>query len=142
MSKSRFRVFMDTAVKETNPQRVERLKREKNPWECCFDEIQRFAREGYSSIPPEWLGTYFRSCGVYTQGDGKGAIGRTGGEGKAVPYFMVRRTKAGAELQRQLNLGRQQEVQRQRAAVEAARKALEDLEEELRRKGLPPGWAR
>jgi len=80
---------MQAAAKETKAQRVERLKREKNPWEC-FHEIQRFAREGFQSIPAEWLGTYFRAWGVYTQGDGAGAIGGTGGEGKAVPYFMVR----------------------------------------------------
>ncbi|HSB72131.1 MAG TPA: nitrite/sulfite reductase [Candidatus Methylomirabilis sp.] len=77
------------AVKETKAQRVERLKREKNPWECLA-EIRRFAQEGYESIPPEWLGTYFRWWGVYTQGDGVGAVGGKGGEGKAVPYFMVR----------------------------------------------------
>jgi sulfite reductase (ferredoxin) len=75
--------------KETKAQRVERLKREKNAWER-LDEIREFARQGYSSIPPEWLATYFRSWGVYTQGDGVGAIGGTGGEGVAVPYFMVR----------------------------------------------------
>ncbi len=75
--------------RETKAQRVERLKREKNPWEC-FNEIERFAREGYGSIPPEWLGTYFRWWGVYTQGDGAGAIGGKGGEGRATPYFMVR----------------------------------------------------
>lgn len=80
---------MADGPRETKAQRVERLKREKNPWEC-FHEIERFAREGYSSIPPEWLGTYFRWWGVYTQGDGVGAIGGTGGEGKATPYFMVR----------------------------------------------------
>jgi sulfite reductase (ferredoxin) len=77
------------AQKETKAQRVERLKREKNPWEC-LDEIQRFAREGFASIPQEWLSTYFRWWGVYTQGDGIGAVGGKGGEGKAVPYFMVR----------------------------------------------------
>lgn len=76
-------------VKETKAQKVERLKREKNPWEC-FDEIQRFAELGYASIPPEWLSTYFRWWGVYTQGDGIGAVGGKGGEGKAAPYFMVR----------------------------------------------------
>ncbi len=76
-------------VKETKAQRVERLKREKNPWEC-LDEIQRFARDGFESIPQEWLSTYFRWWGVYTQGDGIGAIGGKGGEGKAVPHFMVR----------------------------------------------------
>jgi hypothetical protein len=46
-------------MKESKAQRVERLKREKNPWEC-LGEIRRFAQEGYASIPPEWLGTYFR----------------------------------------------------------------------------------
>ncbi len=74
---------------ETKAQRVERLKREKNPWES-LDEIRRFAREGFTSITPEWLGTYFRWWGVYTQGDGAGVIGGKNGEGKALPYFMVR----------------------------------------------------
>ena len=76
-------------VTETKAQRVERLKQEKNAWEH-FDEIREFARKGYASIPPEWFSTYFRSWGVYTQGDGAGVIGGTGGEGKATPYFMVR----------------------------------------------------
>jgi sulfite reductase (ferredoxin) len=80
---------MPTETKETKAQRVERLKREKNPWEG-LDEIRRFAREGFSSIPPEWIGTYFRWWGVYTQGDGAGVLGGQGGEGKALPYFMVR----------------------------------------------------
>jgi sulfite reductase (ferredoxin) len=74
--------------KESKAQRVERLKRELNPWEA-YSEILRFAREGHQSIPPEWS-TYFRWWGVYSQGDGVGAVGGTGGEGKAVPYFMVR----------------------------------------------------
>jgi len=76
-------------VPETKAQRVERLKREKNPWEG-LDEIRQFARGGFTSIPPEWLGTYFRWWGVYTQGDGAGVVGGKGGEGKALPYFMVR----------------------------------------------------
>jgi sulfite reductase (ferredoxin) len=76
-------------IKETKAQRVERLKRTKNAWEH-FDEIREFARNGYASIPPEWFSTYFRSWGVYTQGDGAGVVGGTGGEGKATPYFMVR----------------------------------------------------
>src|SRR5260370_32253474 len=80
---------MANPVKETKAQRVERLKREKNPWEG-LDEIRRFAREGFGSIPLEWLGTYFRWWGVYTQGDGAGVVGGKGGEGKAVPFFMVR----------------------------------------------------
>jgi sulfite reductase (ferredoxin) len=76
-------------VTETKAQRVERLKQEKNAWEH-FDEIREFARKGYASIPPEWFSTYFRSWGVYTQGDGAGVVGGSGGEGKAAPYFMVR----------------------------------------------------
>jgi sulfite reductase (ferredoxin) len=76
-------------VKETKAQRVERLKHAKNAWEH-FDEIRAFARYGYASIPPEWFSTYFRSWGVYTQGDGAGVVGGTGGEGRATPYFMVR----------------------------------------------------
>ena len=79
----------EPAVKETKAQRVERLKREKNPWEG-LEEIRRFAREGFDSITPEWLGTYFRWWGVYTQGDGAGVIGGKNGEGKSLPYFMVR----------------------------------------------------
>ncbi|PYV94364.1 MAG: nitrite reductase [Acidobacteria bacterium] len=80
---------MSTNGTETKAQRVERLKREKNPWEGLA-EIRRFAREGFNSIPPEWIGTYFRWWGVYTQGDGVGAIGGQGGEGRALPYFMLR----------------------------------------------------
>jgi sulfite reductase (ferredoxin) len=74
---------------ETKAQRVERIKREKNPW-GALDEIRRFAREGFGSIPPEWIGTYFRWWGVYTQGDGAGVLGGKNGEGKALPCFMVR----------------------------------------------------
>ena len=80
---------MSEAIKETKAQRVERLKREMNPW-AAHSEIVRFAREGFESIPPEWLGTYFRWWGIYTQGDGAGAVGGKAGEGKAVPYFMLR----------------------------------------------------
>ncbi len=74
---------------ETKAQRIERLKRELNPWEA-YGEILRFAREGHAAIPPAWLNTYFRWWGLYTQGDGVGAVGGKGGEGRAVPYFMVR----------------------------------------------------
>jgi sulfite reductase (ferredoxin) len=80
---------MTNVIKETKAQRVERLKRAKNPWQG-IDEIRRFAREGFQAIPHEWLGTYFRWWGVYTQGDGAGVIGGRGGEGKALPYFMLR----------------------------------------------------
>ncbi len=76
-------------LRETKAQRVERLKRAKNPWDH-LDEIRQFARQGFDSIPPEWLGTYFRPWGIYTQGDGIGVTGGKNGEGKSVPFFMVR----------------------------------------------------
>ena len=50
----------------------------------------RLRATGFDSIPPEWLGTYFRWWGVYTQGDGAGVVGGKGGEGKALPCFMLR----------------------------------------------------
>ena len=88
--------------RETKAQRTERQKLEKNPWRS-FEELERFAREGCGSIPPEWLSTYFRWWGIYTQGDGVGAVGGTGGEGKPVPYFMVRvRIPNGLLLSHQL----------------------------------------
>jgi len=77
------------AVAESKTQRAERLKRELNPW-AAYTEIERFAREGHGSIPPEWLGTYFRWWGIYPQGDGAGVVGGSGGMGKSVPYFMLR----------------------------------------------------
>jgi len=80
---------MTTTAKETKAQKVERLKRSKNPWEG-LEEIRRFAREGFESIPPEWLGTYFRWWGVYTQGDGAGVTGGQNGEGRSLQCFMVR----------------------------------------------------
>src|SRR5271166_3853878 len=75
--------------KETKAQRMERLKREKNPWEA-FDEVRNFAREGRSSVVPEWASAYFKWWGVYTQGDGVGATGGKGGEGLATDWFMMR----------------------------------------------------
>jgi sulfite reductase (ferredoxin) len=80
---------MAEPIIETKVQRLERLKLEKNAWEH-LDEIREFARKGYESIPPEWMGTYLRTWGIYTQGDGAGVTGGTGGEGKSVPYFMLR----------------------------------------------------
>jgi sulfite reductase (ferredoxin) len=81
--------FMTNAAKESKAQKAERLKRTMNPWEG-LEEIRRFAREGFDSIPPEWIGTYFRWWGVYTQGDGAGVTGGQGGEGRALQRFMVR----------------------------------------------------
>ena len=78
-----------SAAKETKAQRAERLKRETNPW-AAFDEVRRFAAEGRDSVLPEWAGLYFKWWGVYTQGDGAGALGGVGGEGKATEFFMLR----------------------------------------------------
>jgi sulfite reductase (ferredoxin) len=77
------------APKETKAQRMERLKREKNPWEA-FDEVRAFAREGRSSVVPEWASAYFKWWGVYTQGDGVGVTGGKGGEGLTTQWFMMR----------------------------------------------------
>ena len=76
-------------VKETKAQRVERLKLAKNAWEA-LDELRAFAKSGFDSIPPEWFAVYFRTWGVYTQGDGAGVTGGKNGEGKSTPYFMLR----------------------------------------------------
>jgi sulfite reductase (ferredoxin) len=76
-------------VKESKAQRSERLKREKNPWEA-FEEIRQFAREGRASVLPEWAEFYFKWWGIYTQGDGAGVTGGSGGVGKATEYFMMR----------------------------------------------------
>lgn len=78
-----------TPVKETKAQKMERLKLEKNPWEV-FDEVRQFAREGRASVVPEWASAYFKWWGIYTQGDGVGAVGGSGGEGKATEFFMMR----------------------------------------------------
>jgi sulfite reductase (ferredoxin) len=92
----------EVIVKETKTQKVERFKREKNPWEC-LQEVREFARYGYTAIPEAWIKTYFRWWGVYTQGDGVGVTGGAGGEGKAVPYFMLRiRLANGFVTSRQL----------------------------------------
>ena len=80
---------MPPEKKETKAQRAERLKQEKNPWEC-LDEIRQFAKGGYEAVPAEWRGNYFRWWGIYPQGDGAGVLGGKGGEGSTVPYFMLR----------------------------------------------------
>jgi len=77
------------APKETKAQKMERLKREKNPWEA-WREVQQFAREGRESVTAEWAGAYFKWWGIYTQGDGVGVTGGKGGEGKASEFFMMR----------------------------------------------------
>lgn len=75
-------------IKETKAQKAERLKREKNAWES-WDDVREFARLGRGSVPEEWM-MYFRWWGIYTQGDGIGAVGGVGGEGKSTEYFMLR----------------------------------------------------
>jgi len=75
--------------KETKAQKMERLKAEKNPWES-WDEVVAFSKQGRDSVVPDWTGVYFKWWGIYTQGDGIGAVGGVGGEGKASPYFMMR----------------------------------------------------
>ena len=49
------KIPMANAVTETKAQRVERLKREKNPWEG-LDDIRKFAREGFDSITARMAG--------------------------------------------------------------------------------------
>ena len=76
-------------IKETKAQKSERLKREKNPWEA-FNEVREYARQGRSSVLPEWANFYFKWWGIYTQGDGVGATGGKGGEGVTTEWFMMR----------------------------------------------------
>jgi sulfite reductase (ferredoxin) len=76
-------------IKETKAQKSERLKREKNPWQA-FDEVRAFAREGRGSVLPEWANFYFKWWGIYTQGDGAGVTGGTGGEGVTTEYLLMR----------------------------------------------------
>src|SRR5260370_3987766 len=74
-------------IQETKAQRAERLKGALNPW-AAYAEIERFARDGVGSIPPEWLGAYFRWWGRHTQGDGACAVRGKGRERRAVPCFL------------------------------------------------------
>ncbi len=76
--------------KETAAQHVERVKRERPSW-SILDDIRRYAREGFDSIPADDLAVRLRAWGLYTQGDGAGV------RGDAVRYFMMRvRTPNGA----------------------------------------------
>lgn len=77
--------------KETPAQRVERVKREKNPFEILPD-IERYAREGFTAIDKDDLEIRLRAWGIYTQGDGNGVLGG------AVPYFMLRIRLPGGQL--------------------------------------------
>ena len=76
-------------IKETKAQKSERLKLAKNPWNA-WEEVRKFAEQGRDSVLAEWAGTYFKWWGIYTQGDGVGATGGVGGEGKATEFFMMR----------------------------------------------------
>jgi sulfite reductase (ferredoxin) len=141
-----------TAPKETKAQRMERLKREKNPWEF-FDEVRAFAREGRSSVVPEWASAYFKWWGIYTQGDGVGAVGGKGGEGLATDYFMMRiglpnglltshqlRTIAGITKTHARNLAditTRQNIQLHWLTIES----IPEIVDELTRIGLSPKGA-
>jgi sulfite reductase (ferredoxin) len=138
---------MTDATKETKAQRAERLKRAKNPWEA-LGEIRRFAREGFDSIPAEWLSTYFRWWGVYTQGDGAGVVGALGGQGKPIQRFMVRiripngllrseQLRALADVTRRYAHGTADITVRQNMQLHwVTIEALPDLLDELARVGL------
>lgn len=76
-------------VRETKAQRSERWKVEKNPFEA-LEDLRQFAREGRTSVTPEWASFYSKWWGIYTQGDGAGATGGVGGEGVVTDYFMMR----------------------------------------------------
>lgn len=76
-------------VKETKAQKSERLKIEKNPWDNWSD-VEGYAKGGREAVASEWANLYFKWWGIYTQGDGVGAVGGVGGEGKATEYFMMR----------------------------------------------------
>jgi len=76
-------------IKETKAQRSERLKLAKNPWDA-WDEVREYAKQGRDSVLSEWTSVYFKWWGIYTQGDGIGATGGVGGEGKATEFFMMR----------------------------------------------------
>ena len=51
--KEQRKAMSEIPQKKPRPSASERLKREKNPWEA-FDEVRAFAREGRSSVLPEW----------------------------------------------------------------------------------------
>ncbi len=69
--------------KETAAQHIERVKRERPSW-SILDDIRRYAREGFDSIPADDLAVRLRAWGLYTQGDGAGV------RGDAIRYFMMR----------------------------------------------------
>jgi sulfite reductase (ferredoxin) len=67
-------------VKETNAQRAERLKREKNPW-LAFDEVRAFARQGRASVLPEWANHLLQVVGHLHTGRRRGRHRRQGRRG-------------------------------------------------------------
>ncbi|MFI5229888.1 MAG: nitrite reductase, partial [Gemmatimonadales bacterium] len=72
-----------TVERETAAQRIERIKSERASW-SIMDDIRRYAREGFASIPEDDLTVRFRAWGLYTQGDGRGT------RGEEQPFFMMR----------------------------------------------------
>ncbi len=78
-----------TTKKETTAQRVERLKRAKNPWEG-LEEIRRFAREGFGFDSPRMDRHILPLVGRLHPGRRSGVTGGQGGVGRALQRFMVR----------------------------------------------------
>src|SRR6202522_4285238 len=133
---------MANAMTETKAQKTERIKRAFNPWEG-LEQIRRFAREGFDSIPAEWIGTYFRWWGVYTQGDGAGVVAGQGGQRRALSFFMLRiripngllrsdQLRTIADLTRRYARGTadltvRQNIQLHWIAIEALPEVLEEL---------------
>ncbi|HEY3365874.1 MAG TPA: hypothetical protein VGK74_12530 [Symbiobacteriaceae bacterium] len=78
-------------TKENPAQRATRVKREKSFLDLLPD-IDRYAREGFTSIEKDDLEIRFRSWGLYTQGDGQGV------RGSNVPLFLLRIRIPGGQL--------------------------------------------
>ncbi|HEY8347695.1 MAG TPA: nitrite/sulfite reductase [Symbiobacteriaceae bacterium] len=76
---------------ETPAERVNRIKREKNPL-AILPDIERYAKLGFDAIDKDDLEVRFRAWGLYTQGDGQGA------RGSQVPYFLLRIRIPGGQL--------------------------------------------
>jgi len=70
----------ERGVKETKAQRVERLKGELNPWRPMPISSGSRARAGMPSA--RVVRHVLPLVGIYTQGDGVGAIGGKGGEAR------------------------------------------------------------
>ncbi len=66
---------MSPEPKETRTARAERLKKEKNPWEC-LEEIRQFAQSGYESVSPGVAGELSALVGYISAGRWRGSTRR------------------------------------------------------------------